>query len=154
VPRRGRLPLVTHRHARLGGEHDVVAPACDGLADHLFRLAGAVPVGGVDEVDSALERGVDDGDGLVLGRAPDGAEVHRAEHKRAHLHAGAAQGAVLHDVSPPSGGLRGRAGTRHRVGNLCVSADGDSRYDARRMAGLLIAGLRQSRPISNLGDTP
>jgi hypothetical protein len=31
------------------------------------------------------------------------------------------------------------------VGNLCVGADGDSRYDARRMVGLLIAGLRQSR---------
>ena len=31
------------------------------------------------------------------------------------------------------------------VGNLCVGVgiDGDSRYDARRMVGLLIAGLRQ-----------
>ena len=32
------------------------------------------------------------------------------------------------------------------VGNLCAGADGDARYDARRMVGLLIAGLRQSRP--------
>ena len=32
------------------------------------------------------------------------------------------------------------------IGNLCAGADGDSRYDARRMAGLLIAGLRQSGP--------
>ena len=30
------------------------------------------------------------------------------------------------------------------VGNLCVGVDGDSRYDARRMVGLLIAGLLQS----------
>ena len=30
------------------------------------------------------------------------------------------------------------------IGNLCAGADGDSRYDARRMAGLLVAGLRQS----------
>ena len=30
------------------------------------------------------------------------------------------------------------------VGNLCIGVDGDSRYDARRMVGLLIAGLRQS----------
>ena len=30
------------------------------------------------------------------------------------------------------------------VGNLCVSIDGDSGYDARRMARLLIAGLRQA----------
>jgi AcrR family transcriptional regulator len=28
------------------------------------------------------------------------------------------------------------------IGNLCVGVDGDSRYDARRMVGLLIAGLR------------
>jgi len=34
------------------------------------------------------------------------------------------------------------------IGNLCAGADGDSRYDARRMAGLLIAGLLQSRPAS------
>jgi AcrR family transcriptional regulator len=32
------------------------------------------------------------------------------------------------------------------IGNLCIGADGDSRYSARRMVGLLIAGLRQSNP--------
>jgi AcrR family transcriptional regulator len=34
------------------------------------------------------------------------------------------------------------------IGNLCAGADGDSRYDARRMVGLLVAGLRQPRPAS------
>jgi AcrR family transcriptional regulator len=29
------------------------------------------------------------------------------------------------------------------VGNLCVGADSDSRYDARRMVGLLVAGLER-----------
>ncbi|CAL9379164.1 hypothetical protein SUDANB145_01032 [Streptomyces sp. enrichment culture] len=29
------------------------------------------------------------------------------------------------------------------VGNLCVGAEGDDRYDARRMVRLLVAGLRQ-----------
>ena len=29
------------------------------------------------------------------------------------------------------------------IGNLCAGVDGDSRYDARRVVGLLIAGLRQ-----------
>jgi AcrR family transcriptional regulator len=29
------------------------------------------------------------------------------------------------------------------IGNLCIGGGGDARYDARRMAGLLIAGLRQ-----------
>ncbi|WP_432934051.1 TetR/AcrR family transcriptional regulator [Microbispora sp. CA-135349] len=31
------------------------------------------------------------------------------------------------------------------VGNLCIGADSDPRYDARRMVGLLIAGLRVPR---------
>ncbi|BDT89201.1 TetR family transcriptional regulator [Nocardia cyriacigeorgica] len=30
------------------------------------------------------------------------------------------------------------------VGNLCIGTGGDPRYDARRLAGLLIAGLRRS----------
>jgi len=30
-----------------------------------------------------------------------------------------------------------------RVGNLCVGAENDPRYDARRLVELLIAGLRQ-----------
>ena len=34
------------------------------------------------------------------------------------------------------------------IGNLCAGADGDSRYDARRMVELLIAGLLQPRPAS------
>ncbi|GAA4679761.1 TetR/AcrR family transcriptional regulator [Streptomyces chumphonensis] len=29
------------------------------------------------------------------------------------------------------------------VGNLCIGAESDTRYDARRMAGLLVAGLRR-----------
>ncbi|MGI8331721.1 TetR/AcrR family transcriptional regulator [Actinomadura scrupuli] len=32
------------------------------------------------------------------------------------------------------------------VGNLCIGADHDPRYDARRMVELLIAGLLRSRP--------
>jgi AcrR family transcriptional regulator len=32
------------------------------------------------------------------------------------------------------------------IGNLCVGADNDPRYDSRRMVKLLIAGLLQSRP--------
>ncbi|MET9018365.1 helix-turn-helix domain-containing protein [Actinopolymorpha sp. NPDC004070] len=31
------------------------------------------------------------------------------------------------------------------VGNLCIGADNDPRYDARRLVGLLVAGLRQPR---------
>jgi AcrR family transcriptional regulator len=35
-------------------------------------------------------------------------------------------------------------GLLYGVGNLCAGADGDPRYDARRMVGFLIAGLRQA----------
>ena len=31
------------------------------------------------------------------------------------------------------------------VGNLCIGADNDPRYDARRLVGLLVAGLRRPR---------
>ena len=34
----------------------------------------------------------------------------------------------------------------HGIGNLCIGADSDPRYDARRLVALLLAGLRQSRP--------
>ncbi|GAA4622468.1 TetR/AcrR family transcriptional regulator [Actinoallomurus vinaceus] len=37
-------------------------------------------------------------------------------------------------------------GLMRGVGNLCIGADHDPRYDARRMVELLVAGLRQSRP--------
>jgi AcrR family transcriptional regulator len=35
------------------------------------------------------------------------------------------------------------------IGNLCVGIDGDTRYDARRMVGLLLAGLRHGTPGSS-----
>ena len=34
-------------------------------------------------------------------------------------------------------------GLLYAVGNLCAGVGGDSRYDARRMVSLLVAGLRQ-----------
>ena len=32
------------------------------------------------------------------------------------------------------------------VGNLCIGADSDARYDPRRLVGLLVAGLRRPPP--------
>ena len=37
-------------------------------------------------------------------------------------------------------------GLLYAVGNLCAGVSTDPRYDARRMVGLLIAGLRQPSP--------
>ncbi len=72
--------VIAHRHVRLRGQHDVVTPAPgERFADDLLRFAGGVDIGGVDEVDAGVERGVDDPDRLVvIGLAP-GAEHHRAE---------------------------------------------------------------------------
>ena len=57
--------------------------------------------------------------------------------------------AELLDAAAAAGEIRPGTdafGLLYAVGNLCAGVDGDPRYDARRMAGLLIAGLRQPRP--------
>jgi len=57
--------------------------------------------------------------------------------------------AQLLDASAAAGEIRPGTdayGLLLGVGNLCAGAGADSRYDARRLAGLLIAGLLQSRP--------
>ncbi len=56
------------------------------------------------------------------------------------LDAAVAAGEIRPDIDA-YGLLRG-------IGNLCAGADGDSRYDARRMVELLIAGLLQPPPAS------
>jgi AcrR family transcriptional regulator len=52
------------------------------------------------------------------------------------LEAAAAAGEIRPDVDA--------FGLMYGVGNLCAGAGGDPRYDARRMVGLLLAGLRVS----------
>jgi hypothetical protein len=51
------------------------------------------------------------------------------------LDAATASGEIRTDLEPYAF-MRG-------VGNLCIGADNDARYDARRLVGLLIAGLRR-----------
>jgi hypothetical protein len=55
--------------------------------------------------------------------------------------------AQLLDAATQACGIRTELGAyelMRAVGNLCVGVDSDSRYDARRMVDLLIAGLFQS----------
>jgi AcrR family transcriptional regulator len=62
--------------------------------------------------------------------------------------------AQLLDAAATAGEIRrdiDAYGLMRGIGNLCVGADGDPRYDARRLVGLLIAGLRQSRPANVAG---
>jgi AcrR family transcriptional regulator len=52
--------------------------------------------------------------------------------------------AQLLDAAAAGGQIRADVGAfalMYGVGNLCAGAGGDGRYDARRMAGLLVAGL-------------
>jgi len=76
---------------RLGGQHDVVAAAEQRLADDLLGLPRRVHVRGVDEVDAAVQRGMDDPDAVLVVRIAPGAEHHRAEAVRAHLDPGTAE---------------------------------------------------------------
>ncbi len=46
------------------------------------------------------------------------------------------------EINPQIGALELMRG----IDNLCIGAGTAPRYDARRMVGLLLAGLRQSRP--------
>jgi AcrR family transcriptional regulator len=53
------------------------------------------------------------------------------------LEAAAATGEIASGTDP--------YGFMRAIGNLCVGAEGDERYDARQMVGLLVAGLRAER---------
>ena len=89
--------VVAHRAEELGGQDDVVAPAAgERLADDLLGLALAVDVGGVDEVDPGVQRGVDDPDGLVVVSVAPRAEHHRAQAELADRNAGASELAMFH----------------------------------------------------------
>jgi hypothetical protein len=82
--------ILTHCAVNLGGKHDIVATTLQRLADNLLRLAVAVSVGGVDEVDAEIQALVDDADaGVVIG-VGHAAEHHRTQAIGADLDAGPA----------------------------------------------------------------
>jgi hypothetical protein len=87
--------IIAHREVRLGGEHDVGAPAFESLPDDLLRLAAAIGIGGVDEVDPCIQSLVDDPDRVVVVGIARRAEHHRAQAIRADFDAGSSKRAVL-----------------------------------------------------------
>jgi hypothetical protein len=87
-----------HRAVEFRGEDDVVAAAGERLADDLLGLALRVDVGGVDEGDPGVQRGVDDADRLVVVGVAPGAEHHRAEAQLANRNAGAPEQVVFHEL--------------------------------------------------------
>ena len=90
------VAALAHLEVHLGRQHHLVPAAAQRFADDLLGLAGRVHVGGVDDVDAALQRGVDDPYAVVVVGVADGAEHHGSEAVHAHLDAGAPQDAVSH----------------------------------------------------------
>ena len=71
-PRSARTLVVAHIHAELRGEDDLVPAAPEHLAEVLLAGAAAVDVGGVEERDTLVERGVDDrAGGVEIDAAPE-----------------------------------------------------------------------------------
>ena len=88
--------------AELGGHHDLVAAASDGLADQFLAVERAVDLGGVDVGDAQVQRAVDSADRLGVVKAPaagvgpghgHGAQADPGDVQPAQRH-------VLHQVAP------------------------------------------------------
>jgi hypothetical protein len=61
VARAAALDAIAHRHPELGGEDDPVAAPAKHVAEQALALPrAAVAVGGIEERDADIERGVDD----------------------------------------------------------------------------------------------
>ena len=78
--------LAVPNQAAFRGQHDLLAPIADRPADDLLRSSKTVDRSGVDQVDAAIEGGMNRGDGLVfVGAAPHpaancpGAETNRRD---------------------------------------------------------------------------
>ena len=93
-----------HRADALGGDDELVALALQPVADDLLGAARRVvaaaqriDVGGVEEVDAAGRRGIEDG--VALRHVALQAERHRAEAQPGDAQAGAAEFGVVHYFS-------------------------------------------------------
>lgn len=110
------------REVALGRQHDLVASAVNGLADDLLGLAAGVLVGGVDEIDPAVQRRADQPDRFVVVAVPPGTQAQGAQGELAYGDAGAAENPVLHDcplMSCPRGGIAELQPRRRHEGITC-----------------------------------
>src|SRR4029450_7600782 len=102
--------LLIEDQAELGGDHDLVAHAGKGLAEHAFAVAAAVHVGSVEQADPKVDAPPDSGGRLlVVDLAPAGGlpvglpwspNRPAAEPQRADRPSAAPQGAGHRHVSP------------------------------------------------------
>jgi hypothetical protein len=120
-----RVPLpvqtLAHLAVELRREDDLVATAGERLPDDLLVLPLRVDVGGVDDVDPRVERGVDDPDPILVIGVPPGAEHHRAQAELAHLDAGCPQLPVLHGENLAAGAGHAPHGSRAGVSEEVVA---------------------------------
>jgi hypothetical protein len=96
------LAAVRRRRSRTGDD-DLLAHGREGLADEFLVAIRAVDLGGVEEGDSAVDRGAQQVDHLAAVarvRAEALAHAHAAEPERGHLQLAGAQDALVHVVSP------------------------------------------------------
>ena len=63
----------------LGGQYDILATTLERLAYDFLRLAVAIPIGGVDEVDAEIQGLVNDTNAVVMIGVGDAAEHHRSQ---------------------------------------------------------------------------
>ena len=94
--------VAAHRQVAFRREHDVVTLAAERLGEDLLRLARAVHVRRVDEVDAGVQRRVRDADAVVVVGVAPRAEHHRTETELADLDARAPERAVLQFTSLPA----------------------------------------------------
>ena len=94
------VSIGAHRMEHLGGEDDVLTSAGQCSADDLLAFATRVGIGGVEEVDAAVECLVHDAHTLVMVTVAHETEHHRAEAVATHRDSGAAEHAVLHEDPP------------------------------------------------------
>ena len=94
------VDVPAHRPVRLGGQHHIIPAAAQRLPDDLLRLPRRIHIRRIDEIDPAVQGGVNDPDAiLMIGITPD-AEHHRAQAIGAHPHPGPAQRPHPHPWPP------------------------------------------------------
>src|SRR5439155_20843713 len=107
-------------------------PAADDLLGHALARLPAVNVGGVEEVEAAIERAIHDREAFRLGGL--GPEVHRAETEPAHLEARATELHVFHRRHPPFSPLERLSVLKEPTGGTTV---GERRQPNRGIGALL-----------------
>ena len=97
-------PLVDGRDVDVGAGNDPLhfaAALLEDRGDDLFRAAVAIDIGGIDEGDAGIERGVEGS--LAVGLAdltPGAADLPGAEADLRGFDRQAAKGTIFHDPSP------------------------------------------------------